>query len=110
MLYYLISYFLLLLPILFTVLFYYLVQKQSWSVRYSIIIAGGWCITVLSVQLFHWFIFTYAPTTVIQEQLAASDGASNVFSLLFGWVLPLILTLMIDTIRWIWHHISQISK
>lgn len=90
------------LPLLFIMLTYLCVQKLGWIYRYMVMVLLGWGLLFADVLLIQHLAATYAPSARLREHAASEDGASTVFFYLFGWVIPLAITLTLDMIRRLW--------
>jgi TRAP-type C4-dicarboxylate transport system permease small subunit len=77
---------------------YFIVKNMTVLYRYTLMLFFGWIILYAGLQLLLWFAFHFAPTDAIKEEMALSDGASGAFVLLFGWSVPLGMTLLFDMV------------
>jgi hypothetical protein len=90
---------LILIPLLLLITLYFIVKNMTPLYRYTLMLFFGWIILFSGVQLLLWFAFDYAPTDAVKEELTLHDGASGIFVMLFGWSVPLVLTLLLDLVR-----------
>ena len=95
------------LPLMIIVVLYLLTKKFTWQYRYTLIILLGWGVLFADVLLIQHLAINYAPSPRLREHAASEDGASTAFVYLFGWILPLIITLILDLFRWLWKRIAK---
>jgi len=98
-----VSILLLFVPFALITILYFFLRNLRLSHRYTLMLFFGWIILFLDVQLLSWFAFYYAPTDTMKEEITLHDGASGVFVLLFGWSVPLVLTIILDFVHVLYH-------
>jgi len=94
-------------PLIGIVLLYLYAIRLTWAYRYTLIILLGWGLLFADVLLMQHLAVTYAPSARLREHAASEDGASTVFVYLFGWIVPLVATLLLDMLRWLWRFFAK---
>jgi len=72
---------------------------KEWYWRSFFVIAVGWLVFAVSVNVYWWYAFQYAPNEEVRSSVALKDGAPRVFGMLFGWVFSLAFLLVAELIR-----------
>ena len=93
------------LPLVLIALLYQSAKNLTWHYRYLIVMILGWELLFADTLLINDLAITYAPSPRLREHAASEDGASTAFVYLFGWVIPLVVTLLFDSIRGAWNFI-----
>jgi len=95
------------LPLICIILLYLFTRKLVWHYRYTLLILLGWGVLFAAVLLIQYLAIAYAPSPRLQEHAASEDGASAAFVYLFGWIVPLLVTLILDLFRWLWKFMAK---
>jgi len=95
------------IPLLCIILLYLSAIKLTWPYRYTFVTLFGWGFLFADVLLIQYLAVTYAPSPTLREHAASEDGASTAFIYLFGWLIPLLITLVMDMFRWLWKVLAK---
>ena len=96
------------MPFILITMLYFFVKDKGWKIRYPVMILSGWAIFLIFVVSLTTYSVSYAPTEELMQIAADGDGASNVFTLLFGWLYALIYLLFLETINKITFYIQRL--
>lgn len=79
-------------------LFVYLL-RYKWYWRFGAMIAIGWVMMVVSVNLYWSYAIQYAPTTEMAIELSQKDSGPRAMVLLFGWFIGAMIGVFLEILR-----------
>ena len=87
------------MPFILMTVLYFFMKNKKWKIRYPIMILSGWAIFLIFVVSLTTYSVHYAPTKKLMKIASEGDGASNAFTLLFGWIYALVFLLFLEFIN-----------